>query len=259
MEKVIYSSLQLVELFHLIFLRWFSQKVKAGCYSIKGGTNLRFFYNSVRYSEDMDIDVQGLAVEELKKIVMDILISGSFTEILKPFSIEKVVAPDISRAKQTETTQRFKIHLITQSGEDHFTKIEFSRRTSKGHAVVGTVTDAILRTYKLPPLVVSHYDIQSAILQKIDALANRSVIQARDIFDLYVLNSQCDSSVLKWPKGDQALFLKARENIYTVSYDEFRDKVVLYLQESDTDIYNTSSIWDEIRLKVDNLIKSLDN
>ena len=259
MNKILYSQLQLVELFHLIFLRWFSQKVKAGCYALKGGTNLRFFYNSVRYSEDMDIDVRDLAVEELKKIVMNILTSGSFTEILKPFSIEKVAAPDITKAKQTETTQRFKIHLITQSGEDHFTKIEFSRRASTGHAVAGTVTDAVLRAYKLPPLVVSHYDIQSAILQKINALANRSVIQARDIFDLYVLNSQCDSGTLKWPEGEPALFLKARENIYTVSYDEFRDKVILYLQKSDRDIYSTSSIWDEIRLKADNLIKSLDN
>ena len=128
MEKIIYNSLQLIELFHLIFLRWFSQKVKANLYIIKGGANLRFFFNSVRYSEDMDIDIRGIGVAELKKIVMAILVSPSFGEILKPFAIERIVAPNITLAKQTETTQRFKIHLITRSGEDHFTKIEFSRR-----------------------------------------------------------------------------------------------------------------------------------
>lgn len=42
-----------------------------------------------------------------------------------------------------------------------------------------------------------HYNVQSAAMQKITALAGRSVIQARDIFDLYILSSQFD---IKEPK-----------------------------------------------------------
>ena len=46
-----------VELFHLLFLRLFSAQIEPDFYAIKGGCNLRFFFESVRYSEDLDIDV----------------------------------------------------------------------------------------------------------------------------------------------------------------------------------------------------------
>ncbi|MFH1782415.1 MAG: nucleotidyl transferase AbiEii/AbiGii toxin family protein [Candidatus Omnitrophota bacterium] len=168
-----YNALQLRELFHLEFLRWFGRKVKAEFYALKGGVNLRFFFNSFRYSEDMDLDIKGVEVDILKDVVMKILQALSFQDTLKPFGIERVVPPNISKAKQTETTQRFKIHLITYAGEDLFTKVEFSRRGFKGKAVVQPASDAILRAYKLAPLLLPHYDIQSAVLQKIEALTDR--------------------------------------------------------------------------------------
>ena len=63
-----------------------------------------------------------------------------------------------SLAKQTQTTQRFKIHLITIAGEDLFTKVEFSHGGFKGDIAVQAVRDPTLRTYKLAPLLVPHYD-----------------------------------------------------------------------------------------------------
>ena len=128
MEKTIYNQLQLRELFHIEFLRWFTRKVKPEMYALKGGSNLRFFYNSFRYSEDMDIDVKGIEVEALKDMVMKILSNASFQEIFKTFGVAKVVVPNMIKAKQTQTTQRFKVHLVTFSGEDLFTKIEFFQR-----------------------------------------------------------------------------------------------------------------------------------
>jgi len=80
----------------------------------------------------MDIDITGPRIERVKKIVMSILSARGFTDSLKSFGIERIVAPDIIEAKQTETTQRFKIHLLTAAGENLFTKIEFSRRGFKG-------------------------------------------------------------------------------------------------------------------------------
>ena len=50
-----------VELFHLLFLRHVSEKLEKGLYAIKGGCNLRFFFKSIRYSEDMDLDVRTVA------------------------------------------------------------------------------------------------------------------------------------------------------------------------------------------------------
>ena len=140
MNTKIYTILQTRELFHLEFLRWFGRKLEAKRYCLKGGVNLRFFFNSVRYSEDMDLDIQRVGVEKTTKTVMDILSTRGFSDGLKSFGIEKVVPPDITKAKQTETTQRFKIHLLTQNGEDLFTKIEFSRRGFKGSAVIEAVS-----------------------------------------------------------------------------------------------------------------------
>lgn len=257
----IYDSLQLREIFHLEFLRWMSKKIKADNYALKGGVNLRFFFNSFRYSEDMDLDIHSVNVNILKDIVMNILGTLSFTDTLNPFGIERIVPPDISKAKQTETTQRFKIHLITSSGEDLFTKIEFSRRGFKGEALIQAVSDVISRSYKMAPLLVPHYEIQSAIMQKIEALATRAVIQARDVFDLYILNSQYNHAksrqIEKLDKLGIDKFKKAQDNIFEISFEQFRDTVLNYLAPENQAIYKTTVSWDEIKLKVANFIDEL--
>ncbi len=254
MNRVTYNSLELREVFHLQFLRWLGRKVKAQYYTLKGGVNLRFYFNSCRYSEGMDLDTHDTAVEHLKDVVIKILQTQSFQDNLKPFGIERVVPPDITRAKQTETTQRFKIHLITSAGEDLFTKIEFSRRGFKGRVVVQPVSNIILRIYKLPPLLVPHYDIQSAIMQKIEALATRSVIQARDIFDLFILSSQFEPSKTKEIKINNAKLTKAYNNVFDISFGQFRDTVTAYLSSEEQNTYDSSALWDEIKLKVTNFI-----
>jgi len=258
MKKESYGPLQSREIFHLEFLRWFARRIKSENYVLKGGVNLRFFFNSIRYSEDMDLDVDGVVeVNILKEAVLKILSAASFQEIFKPFGIEKIIPPDISQAKQTQTTQRFKIHLITGSGEDLFTKVEFSRRGFRGKTLVQPVSDSILREYRLPPLLVSHYDILSTIKQKIEALAGRSVIQARDIFDLYLLTSQYKPAETKITKINSAEMTKARHNLFEVGFEQFRDTVVSYLPFEEQNAYNKVSLWDEIKLKVDGFLDEL--
>ena len=185
-----YNSLQLREVFHIEFLRRLGRAVKTGHYAIKGGVNLRLFFKSFRYSEDMDLDASGISRLQLKEAVMKILEDRAFQGSLRPFGIMSIRSPDMAHAKQTETTQRFKIHLISSSGEDLFTKIDFSRRGFTGNVVIGAVNDAITRAYMVAPLLTPHYDLNSAIAQKLHALAARTAVQARDIFDLYVLSSQ---------------------------------------------------------------------
>lgn len=257
MGRIVYNSLQLREVFHLEFLRWLGRKMRVKHYAIKGGANLRFFFNGFRYSEDIDLDVYSVKVHIIKDITMKILQAPSFQDTLKPFSIGRVATPDIARAKQTETTQRFKIHLITSAGEDLFTKIEFSRRGFKGRIIVQPISNLILRVYNLPPLLVPHYDIQSAIMQKIGALVTRSAIQARDIFDLYILSSQYKPLKTEEIKINDVKLTKACENVFEVGFEQFRDTVVSYLSPEDQSIYNSSSLWDEIKLKVVNFIDEL--
>ncbi len=257
MNTKVYNSLQLREVFHIEFLRWLGREMKAECYSLKGGTNLRLFFKSLRYSEDMDLDVRGIGVNTLKDLVMDILHSQSFSNSLEPFGVARIVPPDMIKAKQTETTQRFKIHLIAYSGEDLFTKVEFSRRGFKGNVIVQPAADSILRPYKLAPLLVPHYDVQSAIGQKIIALATRTIIQARDVFDLYTLSSQYEFVKPKKINIDNVKVSQAYENIFEISFEQFRDTVISYLCDEDQVMYNSSSVWDEIKLKVSHFIDEI--
>lgn len=256
-KKNIHDPLQSREVFHLEFLRRFGRSAKVDNYALKGGVNLRFFFQSSRYSEDMDLDVSGIRVDILKDMVMGILEARSFQETLRPWGIEKVTPPNIHKAKQTETTQRFKAHLLMSDGEDLFTKIEFSRRGLKEKAIVQSVSDVILRAYKMPPLLVAHYAIGAAIAQKIGALAMRSALQARDIFDLYVLSSQVGEDDLSLKPATVALLAKAHERVFKVTFEQFRDTIVSYLAPEDQRTYATPDIWDEIKLKASNFIEEL--
>ncbi len=253
-----YTHLQLREVFHIEFLRWLGRKVKAEHYAVKGGVNLRFFFKSFRYSEDMDLDARVIRVAELKEIIMKILTAAAFQDNLKPFGIAKVVPPNIGKAKQTETTQRFKTHLISSSGEDLFTKVEFSRRGFAGKVITGAIDDAILRAYKLAPLLAPHYDAQSAIVQKIGALADRSVVQARDIFDLYLLSSQYYTGSGERTGGIKpGILTKAYERLFEVEFEQFRDTVVSYLSADDQPVYDNPRAWEDIRLKTANFIEEV--
>lgn len=252
-----YNSLQLRELFHLEFLRWLGRKLKPQHYCLKGGVNLRFFFKSIRYSEDMDLDACNIRKDVLLEAVMQILKSSSFQNTFKPFGIENVVPPNITKAKQTETTQRFKVHLITSVGEDLFTKIEFSRRRVGGDITVESVAESILRQYMLAPLLVPHYPIQVMITQKVTALITRKVPQARDIFDLYILSSQYNQIKAKPIKIENSTIRKANERIFEIGFLRFRDTVISYLPLEDQAIYNNADIWDEIKLRVSNFLEGL--
>lgn len=259
MENAIYTHLQLREIFHLEFLRWLGRKIKPENYALKGGVNLRFFFNSFRYSEDMDLDADGIQTHTLKDAAMDILKARSFQESLKPFGIEKIVPPDIGKAKQTETTQRFKVHLLTSAGEDLFTKVEFSRRGFNGDKAVQSVSDTVLRAYKLSPLLCPHYGADSAVSQKIEALAMRSAVQARDVFDLYVLIPQTNlssrSSRVAPRRMAPASLERARENALEISFEQFRDTVVSYLVPEDRSVYDKAAAWDEIKFRVSDFLE----
>ena len=115
-----------VELFHLFFLRQFSAQIDAKLYAVKGGCNLRFFFGSVRYSEDLDLDICTIAQETLENKINKLLGSKTLLNALQPYGIIRL---ENTAPKQTPTTQRWKIQLHTETAEMPYpTKIEFSRR-----------------------------------------------------------------------------------------------------------------------------------
>jgi len=253
--KAVYSTLQLREVFHLEFLRWLGRKIRPNCYALKGGCNLRLFFKSFRYSEDADMDVRGIKRDTLKEAVMHILNTASFQDSLRPFGVERIIPPDITKAKQIETTQRFEVHIMTYAGEDLFSKIEFSRRGFTSEVIVQPIDDRVLRTYELAPLVIPHYGICAAIVQKMHALSTRTIVQPRDIFDLYILSSQFDPVRTKEIKLADVKIARVCENIFGVDFSQFRDTVISYLSHEDRAMYNSEALWDELKLKVSGFIE----
>jgi predicted nucleotidyltransferase component of viral defense system len=252
-----YTPLQMRELFHLEFLRRLSRKLKPDQFSLKGGVNMRFFFRSPRYSEDLDIDAEGLSIDKLRDTVTMVLAIPSLSETLLSFGIRAIVPPDIAKAKQTETTQRFKIHLRVAGDLDLFTKVEFSRRGMQEGIVVESIPAMVTKAYRVPPVIVPHYGAAAAFAQKVGALADRALPQARDVFDLHLLHTQLGPVADKSIRPAPRVVRKALDNLFSVEYRQFRDTVLEFLDHENRRTYEDPGVWDEIRLTVSRRLEEL--
>jgi len=236
-----------VEQFHLLFLAQLTRRVPPAVFVLKGGCNLRFFHGSIRYSEDMDLDLGGIEKDAFRDKVRDLLASGPFGQILETrgIAVERVSEP-----KQTDTTQRWKLGLRVQGvGVPLPTKIECSRRGLEDGAVLGSVDPALARANRLPPFMVSHYDAAAALRQKIRALAGRRETQARDVFDLHQLLAR--GAALSGPADrSEGLVEQACANAMAVDFATFKSQVLSYLEPEAQAPYDASSVWDTIVLEV---------
>ena len=250
------DPLQKREIFHLAFLRALGRSAPLSTFVVKGGCNLRFFFGSIRYSEDIDLDAAGISVHLLRDRVIAILESSGLVDTLRTFGIERAQPPNIARAKQTETVQRFKVHLLTTAGEDLPTKIEFSRRGLDSPIRSEPVSTAVIAAYHLASIIVPHYTALPAARQKIRALIARREPQARDIFDLYTLSSQPEVSSADLLTGFSERELRqARDRIDDIDYIQYRDTVVNFLTPIDRAAFGSLQIWDEIRLRAVSLVE----
>jgi hypothetical protein len=249
------SSRRIVELFHLHFVRLLCSGPQKGSFAIKGGANLRFFFESVRYSEDIDLDVAGFPVHALKERVAGIL---SGPALALPLRSRGIAISGTSAPKQTDTTQRWKIGLLVEGRSTPLhTKIEFSRRTTTEEAKVEPVAAAVLAEHQLMPLLAPHYPLPAALRQKVAALVGRSIVQARDVFDLAVLFARAggETDALAPLRSE---IPKAIERAMEVSYAEFRSQVVSYLDPIHLGTYGSREAWDALQMQVvDRLEKAL--
>ena len=70
------TDVQIIELFHISFLASLGRRLDPARYVLKGGANLRYFFDSVRYSADIDLDLLGVPAWNLEKKVDDLLGMG---------------------------------------------------------------------------------------------------------------------------------------------------------------------------------------
>ncbi len=172
---------------------------------------------------------------------MKVLESSGFGDTLRTFGVEDLRLPDLARAKQTETVQRFKIGLLASAGEDLATKIEFSRRGLDEGIRAEPISSEVLAAYRLAPVIVPPYVARSAARQKIRALFSRAQPQARDIFDLYLLSSQPDVLEAHLAAGFAAQEIReGRERIYSLDYEIYRDAIVNFLGPLDRAWYDSA-------------------
>ena len=235
-----------VELFHLLFLHQLEGKLDKKLYALKGGCNLRFFFKSIRYSEDIDFDVAIISKTTLENKINRILNSVHFKQILQSKEMEII---QLNPAKQTGTTQRWKLLLhIRNSTSPVPTKIEFSRRKMDQGVAYFAIDNDIINQYNLYPILCNHYECNAAFLQKIHALINRTETQARDVFDLkWLLDQGANVSLINFSSEE---IRAAIENICGLNYADFKGQVIAYLMEEYKHFYDSPKKWDEICTKV---------
>ncbi|MFN0062642.1 MAG: nucleotidyl transferase AbiEii/AbiGii toxin family protein [Myxococcaceae bacterium] len=237
------SDRQVVELFHLLLLRQLASGNDRARFVLKGGCNLRFFFGSIRYSEDMDLDTSNVGVDTLKNKMNRLLASPALRLPLERWGISLT---DISSPKQTDTTQRWKMGLLASGHSVPLrTKVEFSRRNAHslvGAALVEPMNAALAREYQVPPPLIMHYGVAAALEQKVAALVGRAQTQARDVFDIQLLLSRAGDA-----RTSATIPTTVREaaiaRVRSRSYDEYTGQVLAYLVPEQAAPFRGNEVW----------------
>lgn len=240
------STAQSIECFHLGFLAVLRTRLDVGRYVLKGGANLRFFFASVRYSEDIDLDVRGVAGWKLEEQVDKVLASDALRIALRAAGVA-VLTDQVSKPKQTETTRRWKIGLATDGRRDPVrTKVEVSARNGESRVALEPIPTDIVRPYAMRPPSVMHYLIAPATEQKVRALAGRPETQARDVFALDHLLARTALEQEAVPPAQRAA---AAEAALALPYEAFQDQVLPFLEPAIAEVYDRDA-WSQMQERV---------
>lgn len=211
-------------------------------YVLKGGANLRYFFASERYSEDIDIDLIRPVPWSFKDQVEAVLGSPALRSLLAIADLRLVESQE---HKQTETTRRWKIGIEAPGEPDLIrSKVEFSNRDGDGDYEFAFLPDAVVQPYALRPPSIQHYGATAAIAQKVAALAGRTQTQARDVFDLELLLRR---ATLEPGTLDATLLDLAFERAMEQDYDTFRDQVLPFLELGAAELIASPPAWEQIQ------------
>jgi predicted nucleotidyltransferase component of viral defense system len=248
------------EVVHLLILRRLAGIRRGAGITVKGGVNLRLFFGSVRYSEDMDLDGTTQASEVVRETISSLFESEEFTRQLRAFGIREL-DPGEGPNKNTGTTFRYKFGVVVPGGVRYSTKVEISFRDR--HAADKAVRESpwgILRAYGMEPLEVQHYVKEAAVRQKLDALSGRREAQARDVFDLHILAPDPVPDSLVDFLGKYvatAKLTEAHNRALAITYEEYKGQVFEFLSDDARERHGTESTWDEMRLQAAGLIENV--
>lgn len=236
------TDVQAIELFHLAFLQVLQARLDQARYVLKGGANLRYFFDSARYSEDIDFDVSGVEPWRLADKVDEILGSRPMEYILRGSGL---AVATFTKPKQTDTTRRWKVAINAPGPREPVrTKIEFSNRNGDTRHVLEAVRARIVDPYALRAPTVQHYKIKAATEQKVKALVGRSETQARDVFDLDLLLRR---EPLEAEAIDSEILTEAVSLALELPFDAFRDQVLPFLEPDVAELFDTAASWKQMQ------------
>ena len=95
------TGAKLIEFLQLAFLQVLPTHLPIADYIVKGGANMRLFYDSRRRSQDIDLDYVGAAFWKVEDKVDETLASRAFRDLLRLAGVEMA---DLTKPKQTRTT-----------------------------------------------------------------------------------------------------------------------------------------------------------
>jgi len=156
---------------------------------------------------------------------------------------------EIKPVKQTQTSQRWKFQVFYHDIMLP-ARLEFSRRNNEyfEESTVEPPSATLLAGHRVVPFVFNHYTSPAAYRQKINALATRAEVQARDVFDLYHLAGSFEA-------GKQApakLVARAMEQLTLISFDMLTEQVIPFLPKDLAEHYGTKAAWKAMSEKVRN-------
>jgi predicted nucleotidyltransferase component of viral defense system len=238
------------EAVQLLLLRQLASRFARTRYALKGGACLRFYFQSPRFSEDMDLDVAGLRRDRTEKLVDEVFASPSFLASMRTRGISELRVQPKSRQKQTETTQRWKLSVVLPSGLEVFSKLEISRRDDPGAAPSGVPSAERLREHDIEPFVARHYHAPRLAETKVRALAEPRRQACRDLFDLAHLlryaGVRLEEAVRRIPP---AILETAREKVFAYDVARFEAEVFPFLPP-DLARHFLDGDWEKAQLEV---------
>ena len=138
---------------------------------------------------------------------------------------------------------------MNTASEEFPTKVEFSRRKKANEKFILTenISSEIIQPYRRLNFQARHYHSDSAVIQKIQALGGRIQVQARDVFDLYILflggRVQLKNILAHTTLAERTAALEA---LISLDYESYLGHVVEYLDFETRKNYESKKTWNEI-------------
>lgn len=241
----------IAEGFHLAFLQALAARANLAAWALKGGGNLRFFYASERFSEDIDIDTFDVEPWTFQDRVDQTLASGLLSRTL---GILGSRIDYVNPKERSDTKSKWVLGLRRPSETQPIhTQIEVSHREYlyRDFVKVEPVAQAAVTPYAaaLRRPTFGHYLPRAAVAQKIDALWARSVRQPRDVFDLDFLFRVAPDAL---SRGDvtEARLRAAVTRVFEIGHDEYRAMVLSFIGPDALPLYEPVEVWEGMQMTV---------